>query len=82
MTTTPPHRTLRLRDVLTTPSRHVRLAVCTQCQHTSPLPLAGLLRRHTTFTPLRQALDALRCPGCEEYGTIEAVLRLVEPGQG
>ena len=74
MTIPPFHRTQRLRDILATPPGHVRLAVCTQCGHQAPLPLAGLLRRYTEFTPLRQALGTLRCPGCGEYETIEATL--------
>ena len=78
MATTPLHRVARIRDVLATPQGHVRLAVCTRCDHQSPLPVGGLLRRHTAFTPLRQALDALRCPACGEHGTIEAVLSKVD----
>ena len=78
MAAPPFHRTLRLRDVLATPPGHVRLAVCRHCGHQAPLPVAGLLRQHTEFTPLTQALSALRCSGCGEYETIQAVLQKVE----
>lgn len=78
MATPPFHRTPRLRDVLATPAGHLRLAVCTSCAHTGPLPLGGLLRQHTEFTPLKQALKALRCSGCGEYGTIQTSLRKAE----
>ena len=80
MATIPHHRTPRIRDVLATPPGHVRLAVCTRCGHQAPLPVSGLLRQHTEFSPLRQALDALRCPACIEYGTIEAVLGKIDAG--
>ena len=78
MAPVPHHRTLRLRDVLATPPGHVRLAVCTHCGHSAPLPIGGLLRRHTEFSPLAQALRTLRCSACGGYETIEAKLSLAE----
>ncbi len=71
---TPP-RIMRLRDMRTPPYGHAWVVACQRCGYTWPLPLSGMLRQHSEFTPLQHGVEALTCSQCDAQGQAKTTLQ-------
>lgn len=75
-----PNRQPRVGSLLRPAPGWIRLAECVHCDHTGPLPVRQLVRKHGELCLLEFALVSIRCTECRKYGATMKMVRLCDPG--